>query len=222
MNSEIREKDEDLLIRLDEQQKQKRDASPLDGLVYVTGSSELAMIIFCAWLAIMFDMLPVIAIGVISRREGADKSNDDEQNQDNGNDDDINYAPQGIDDHTYAMDHENTVDEIVTDSAVVDESVVIDNDLNNRDKNASECLIKCEDNNNELLLSQDEVVTEIRYGRVKPNYKHVQKITGWSQWKAQEFFKHCQEIGILEKHGRSFKVVNNLTVIGHSKKAVNL
>lgn len=222
MNSEIREKDEDLLIRLDEQQKQKRDASPLDGLVYVTGSSELAMIIFCAWLAIMFDMLPVIAIGVISRREEADKSNDDEQNQDNGNDDDIHYAPQGIDDHTYAMDHENTVDEIATESVLVDDNSVIDNDLNNSDKNASECLIDCEDNNNDLLLSQDEVVTEIRHGRVKPNYKHVQKITGWSQWKAQEFFKHCQEIGILEKHGRSFKVVNNLTVIGHSKKAVNL
>lgn len=222
MNSETREKDEHLLIKLDEQQEQKRDASPLDGLVYVTGSSELAMILFCAWLAIMFDMLPVIAIGVISRKEEGDKSNDDVQEQGQDHDEDIDHEAQAIDDHAYAPGQETSGSEVVTDSIMVKGNVGIDDDINSSHENPSACLTECEESNDDLLLSQDEVVTEIRHGRVKPNYKHVQQITGWSQWKAQEFFKHCQEIGVLEKHGRSFKVVNNLTVIGQSKKAVNL
>ena len=235
MNDSSRDKDERLLKRLEEHHSNNLEASPLDGLVRVTGDNELTTVIFCVWLAIMFDMLPVIAIGVISQRRtvasSVEKDKADttahheivEVSQDRG---DVDMATGSFlkEQSEYLEQVENTVAEGKPDEkpkvTVEPENTETEKQVEPVTTNHSETTATTEAAE-EREVSYDDVVSELKHGRLKPNYKAVQQYTGWSQWKAQEFFKHCQDIGVLEKEGRTFKVVNNLAVISQVKKAVN-
>ncbi|MFC1353961.1 MAG: hypothetical protein G8D89_16410 [gamma proteobacterium symbiont of Clathrolucina costata] len=199
-NDESRDKDERLLDRLSEHKEETAQASPLDGLVRVTGDSELTTIIFCAWLAIMFDILPVIAISVMShRREGQI----------------VVEVPHAEKPATVATKVKATVSSaVVQNENSIEETILEKADTSNK-INRSDDTVSAE----LPEMTYDQVISSLKTEAVEPNYKAVRELTGWSQWKAQEFFKHCQEQNILEKEGRTFKLITNVMPIGGVKKA---
>lgn len=227
-NDESREKDVELLEKLEQSETQARKANPLDGLVKVTGDNHLTTVAFCGWLAVMFDILPVIAIGVISRKIKSDEPVGgaveeiavvgashvkSEPNRVSENESILRTKALEQQDHTAASKssvHPAPIE--TTEGQVEDEG---DKSLAEVENKKSE---GCEDKNE---ASSDEIEQRIKQGTLEPNYKAVQAESGWSQWKTQEFFKHCQEIGVLEKDGRTFKVVNRLAVVSDLKKVVN-
>lgn len=48
-------------------------ASPLDGLVRVVGNDSIVSTLFCAWLAITFDLLPILGISLLGRLAMSDQ-----------------------------------------------------------------------------------------------------------------------------------------------------
>lgn len=66
-NDLARERDEKLLDKLATAEEKSARTSPLDGLIKLTGGAKWVTVVFCLWLAVMFDILPVIAISVVSR-----------------------------------------------------------------------------------------------------------------------------------------------------------
>lgn len=234
MNDSSRDKDEKLLEKLEEQVSNNHEASPLDGLVRVTGNSELATVLFCIWLAIMFDMLPVIAIGVISQSRSVKPRVEIDIADTTPLHEPVNISKNrgymNIDTEcalNAQSEHPDQVGHSVDERKPEDQSKVIDKPKNNVFENKLKPVTTkhCETTENPASVVQeftyDEVISELKYGRLKSNYKAVQQYTGWSQWKTQEFFKYCQEIDVLVKEGRTFKVVNNLALLSHVKKVVN-
>lgn len=47
--------------------QKEKPASPLDGLIRIVGHQSLVPKIYCAWLAITFDLLPILGISLLSR-----------------------------------------------------------------------------------------------------------------------------------------------------------
>lgn len=65
VNESLREKQLNELSNLSTTAVNK--ASPLDGLVRVVGSDSMVSTLFCAWLAITFDLLPILGISLLGR-----------------------------------------------------------------------------------------------------------------------------------------------------------
>lgn len=225
-NDASREKDVELLEKLEQSETQTRKANPLDGLVKVTGDNHLTTVAFCGWLAVMFDILPVIAIGVISRRKESEKPADvvveditvivanqaqSEPNSVIEKESTLQTKTVEQTHHTAASQYSVPPAQIETTEGQVEDETLGDAALNETPEGSEDL--------NEVL--GEEIAQRIKQGTLEPNYKAVQAETGWSQWKAQEFFKHCQEIGLLEKEGRTFKVVNRLAVVSDIKKVAN-
>jgi len=197
LNDVSRDKDERLLGKLEQHKEENKTASPLDGLVKVTGDSELTTIIFCAWLAIMFDILPVIAISVFSRRkEEATRPALVIQQQ----------KKQMVEREEHLI-HEDSV------SSNSEYQYEVPEQPTYPQKDSSE--------SSDKNVVYEEVIVKMRKNDIKPNYKSVREYTGWTQWKAQEFFKYCQESGILEKQGRRFRVINNISTIENIRQLAN-
>jgi hypothetical protein len=66
-NEELRKRQLEELSQLQEVSGIGATASPLDGLVRVVGDSRSVSALFCAWLAITFDLLPILGISLIGR-----------------------------------------------------------------------------------------------------------------------------------------------------------
>lgn len=234
LNQKAREKDENLLARIESEMKGKSEVTPLNGLVQVVGSSEFAIAIFCAWLALLFDLLPVRAIAALTRGQ--------------------QESEQGLDIHAKQISSPmvaETVKEIVQPKAVEaskaecslyeertvqmavgddSEDTLPKTDMSsgispslNEDASIDAKSQKESENpssrSNVLEVAEDELIAEIRYGRLEPSYKEVRERTGWKQWKTQTFFQKCQQDGIIEKKGRGFALVNNVKLLKKSVSA---
>lgn len=64
-NEALRQRQLEELDRLADEETPR--ASPLDGLIRVAGKEGLVSALFCAWLAITFDLLPILGISLLSR-----------------------------------------------------------------------------------------------------------------------------------------------------------
>lgn len=251
-NEAARDKDEKLIEKLESSATASGHVTPLDGLVRVTGNSELVTIVFCAWLAVLFDILPVIAIAVITRRRAI--------NHDMEKDVEIpkTAAPIEIGDHINNViaplivveTMENTSQpasaqnqpqqavspvhlEVKSTIETYQEGAVqppapeteILKPIEATEEDKIQVFTKTRDGSSLDVQSSnksyEDIIVLLRNGTLKPNYKSVQEYTSWSQWKSQEFFKDCQEKGILEKDGRSFKILTNVAMLDSVKNVVN-
>lgn len=257
-NEAARDKDEKLIEKLDEVSARTQGVTPLDGLVRVTGNSEVTTIAFCVWLAVLFDTLPVIAIAVITRRKaiyhepvesllGAQSTSNEHFSNVFApvimveTSESVSQAVQASepeksdlttrvnDDSTQSYERittEEPCSEVVPSfvhSPRIDVVSLPTRDVIVKSDEISQ--IPIQDDLSTVVktieLSYNEVVLMMQSGTLKPNYKSVQEITGWSQWKAQDFFKNCQENGILEKEGRTFKLLNSAEQFEPMQAAVN-
>jgi len=209
-NDVSRDKDEQLLSKLNQHKAENANASPLDGLVKVTGDSEITIIIFCAWLAIMFDILPVIAISVISHRR------EDSFTQKTLA---VNYQEEILQ-VPAAEANTNHKSGISAEPGAEDELEEIQETIQQNNTDMVEASTNnTEKPNKEVTFS--DVIAELIKGELEPKYKAIREYTGWKQWRAQEFFKHCQENNILEKDGRTFKIITNVMAIESVRKVAN-
>lgn len=233
LNQKAREKDENLLARIDSEMKGKSEVTPLNGLVQVVGSSELAIAIFCAWLALLFDLLPVRAIAALTRGQKdiehgheihAEKISspmvaESVQEMFQPKAVEVSKAKCNLSEERTAQDSNSDDDEdaslkisVSSDSCP---SLAEDAPANVKNQKDSE---KPATESNSLEVSEDEVLAEIRHGSLDPSYKEVMERTGWKQWKTQTFFQKCQKDGFIGKQGRGFALVNNVEQL---KKTVN-
>lgn len=182
------------------------EASPLDGLVKVTGDAAQTTILFCAWLAILFDLLPVVAISVLSKTFKSSKS-------------------------IKSLDVDIEITETVhlkTQENKVEQTVVTDAEEKSAVQSVGSTILEKTDNEplpHEMKMiskekkttvrdgddSYNDVVLKLRKGAFEPNYTAYQEYTGRSKWQAQSFFKQAQENGHIRKSGRAFEVVSPLT-----------
>lgn len=233
LNQKAREKDENLLARIDSEIKGKSEVTPLNGLVQVVGSSELAIAIFCAWLALLFDLLPVRAIAALTRDQKESKRELEIHNE--------QISALMVAESVKEMVEPKAVEAKKADSTISEEQTVNLSDSDDKEDawpatsvNSRSCPSPTEDasenvktqkdsdkpatESNSLEVSEDEVLAEIRRGSLEPSYKEVMERTGWKQWKTQTFFQKCQQDGFIEKQGRGFALVNNVEQL---KKTVN-
>jgi hypothetical protein len=223
-NQASREKDLQLLMEMEEKQQQHlTSATPLDGLVEVTGSSVVATTIFCVWLAIMFDMLPLVAIATLSKREQHIKNKD----ADNSAPLPLVTSPPIDRDEVEATSpmeqtppqHLPSFEAAITPQPTISSPPAINSQPTiTPQPTEAEHPVAPEQNEYEQTaaipaFSYEQVATELRLGNLQPNYKAVTDYAGWSKWKTQEFFKYCRLHGIVEKRGRGFKLTNKLAVV---------
>ena len=232
LNDLLRDKDEKLIEKLEIQWSTASKASPLDGLVEITGDSELTTILFCVWLSIMFDMLPIISISVLSTGIKEKKHSD------------VVHEEFKVVKEDEATSMQSTVCSVETLIDSKERTILIDSEASIKKKvtKITSPEIDENENNSEIVQSEktevssaqvkkkshiggevtyEEILRELKSGQLDTNYKSVRERTGWSQWNAQEFFKNCQEQGVIEKEGRSFKVVLNCSILGQVEKSVN-
>lgn len=259
-NEQARANDEKLIEKLDSHGLTSNRVTPLDGLVRITGDSELTTVAFCAWLAVLFDILPVIAIAIITRRGALKRQSEDVRALGPTESvDPINnlYGPvviveavENVVNAAPAAPTELSERDIVSYAGDEGIGLELESDLERESNECSQgahlneashylCPSKrpfveaqniyfnavsqstAPEEGSGASIAHEEVIVLLRNGTLKPNYKSVQEYTGWSQWKSQEFFKDCQEKGILQKEGRSFRILTNVTLLEPGKNVVN-
>lgn len=207
-NERAMQRDMKLLDKIDDPEPSSK-ASPLDGLVKVTGDASLTTIIFCAWLAVLFDLLPVVAISVLSNSKKRKDMNeslelDVELTETVHTDLKNNTVDTEIAVHAQArIEHEEKPQE---QKQVQPEQ--IDDSQSADKKSAAKITNKAAKQSDE---DYEETILKLRQGLFEATYTGYSEFTGRSKWQAQNFFKRAQEDGYVKKSGRAFEVVNPLT-----------
>ncbi|MBT3205228.1 MAG: hypothetical protein HOM14_03800 [Gammaproteobacteria bacterium] len=210
LNNKSRDKDEQLLSKLDKEQENKRAASPLDGLVKVTGDSELTTIIFCVWLAIMFDMLPVVSIGVFSRKKEEDRYVIAHHGETLADMEAVEHKPVI---KQRKEKPEWTPREQPVKNPLPEKKKVSSNKDNHapataRSTSAPKGYVKKHNN-----LDDSLIINEIMNGNIRPTYKDIMEFTGWTKHKTAPFINRCLDQGVLQKKGNKFILVENVTYL---------
>lgn len=78
-NNNARNRDERLLESLSGEGREAPSGSPLSGLISITGDGAMTIILFCAWVSLMFDLLPVVALYLISGQHRPSKISHQQQ-----------------------------------------------------------------------------------------------------------------------------------------------
>ncbi|BFM18831.1 hypothetical protein R50073_50140 (plasmid) [Maricurvus nonylphenolicus] len=207
-NERAMERDMQLLEKIDDPEPSSK-ASPLDGLVKVTGDASMTTILFCAWLAVLFDLLPVVAISVLSnstRRKLIDESlgMDVEVTETVHTDLKNNTVDTEIAVHAQAqIQHEEQTQEL--DQVHVEQ---VEPTQSIEDKPAVKSQNKAAKQSDG---DYEETILKLRQGMFEATYTGYSEFTGRSKWQAQNFFKRAQEDGYVKKSGRAFEVVDPLT-----------
>lgn len=187
MNDKTRLKDEALLNKLDETQANKRPASPLDGLVKITGNSELTTVAFCVWLAIMFDLLPVVSIGVFSRKKKTEVSLVKA----------IKTKPK------------DKIQENKTDVYPFLDSTIKDLDDDSNDKKLSLDTDNVRHIKQSYSTEERMVMNEINEERLDVNAVAIMKRTNWKKSKAYDLLNYCGAEGICLKDDKGHWMLND-------------
>ena len=199
-NERARAQDVDLLDRLDEQTVQDK-ASPLDGLVKVTGDQALTTVLFCAWLAVLFDLLPVIAIAVISANHPVRARPTPAPVQSMPIELDAAASQQDPLEAIAATPQTPAFIEEPLPEAALHSPIIEDAPVTAAPKKAS---------SSRTVAGEGDFfswVTQLQGGSFEPTYGAFQQHTGLSKWQAQNFFKQCLAQGIVAKEGRRIKVL---------------
>lgn len=207
-NERAMERDMQLLDKIDDPRPSSK-ASPLDGLVKVTGDASLTTILFCAWLAVLFDLLPVVAISVLSKSSKRKLINElidlDVQITETEHTDLLNNTVETeIDVHAQAhIEHEKNPEELEQ-----DKTDQIELNQSAEKKRVAKTQTKAAKQSDG---DYEETTLKLRQGLFEATYTGYCEFTGRSKWQAQNFFKRAQEDGYVKKSGRAFEVVDPLT-----------
>tara|TARA_B100000446_G_scaffold184352_1_gene206146 strand:- start:26903 stop:28027 length:1125 start_codon:yes stop_codon:yes gene_type:complete len=207
-NERAMERDMQLLEKIEDPEPSSK-ASPLDGLVKVTGDASMTTILFCAWLAVLFDLLPVVAISVLSnstRRKIIDESIDLDVEYTETAHTDLkkNTIDTEIAVHAQAhIQHEEIAQEL--DQVQTEQ---IEQSQSEEKKPVAKSQNKAAKQSDE---DYEETILKLRQGLFEATYTGYSEFTGRSKWQAQNFFKRAQEDGYVKKSGRAFEVVDPLT-----------
>lgn len=201
-----------LLDKLEETQSSVK-TSPLDGLISVTGNSDLTKIVFCAWLSILFDILPVFAIATLSRTKHKITAS---SNSNHIAHPDIKPSTvQNTSTSSPLIDRpippvesfKPLVEEIPAQSKkVTPQSTAV-----LKEHEEVECRVEAQDRipteaDSELY---EQLFVKIRAGNIAPEYSAIMDATGWSRWQTQVFFNEAKKRDIVEKKGK-FLVVKEI------------
>lgn len=207
-NERAMERDMQLLDKIEDPEPSSK-ASPLDGLVKVTGDASMTTVLFCAWLAVLFDLLPVVAISVLSkssRRKLIDESIDLDVEATETAHTDLknNTVDTEISVHAQAhIEHEEKPQEL--DKLQTEQ---IEQSQSAEKKPVAKAQNKAAKQSDE---DYEETILKLRQGLFETTYTGYSEFTGRSKWQAQNFFKRAQEDGYVKKSGRAFEVVDPLT-----------
>lgn len=194
LNDQARAKDEALLERLEGQQTQAGRATPLDGLVNVTGDSRLTTIIFCAWLALMFDLLPVIAIASLSRQNKV-----------------TNLPETSSSVLTEQFTQIDTLDPIDVPVQPQEPEVTVKAKAGHAPKPND--IVEPASPDSEDLDFERVAMMEIANENLKPSCRAVQERYGWGRKRASNVLNRCVDEGLLYREGNRYKRVSNITPI---------
>jgi hypothetical protein len=169
----------------------------------------MTTVLFCAWLAVLFDLLPVVAISVLSkssRRKLIDESIDLDVEvteivhtdlKNNTVDTEIAVHAQALTQHE---EQPQELDKVQVEQTESSQSV--------EKKPAAKAQTKAAKKSDG---DYEETILKLRQGLFEATYTGYGEFTGRSKWQAQNFFKRAQEDGYVKKSGRAFEVVDPLT-----------
>ncbi len=207
-NERAMERDMQLLDKIDDPDSLSK-ASPLDGLVKVTGGASMTTILFCAWLAVLFDLLPVVAISILSnstKRKLIDDSMDLDVEVTEVLHTDLKNNTVDTEIAVHAQPHiENEqklqeLDQVQTQQVEPRKTAEKRPSINLQNKASKQS-----------DRDYGETILKLRQGLFEATYIGYSEVTGRSKWQAQNFFKRAQEDGYVKKSGRAFEVVDPLT-----------
>jgi hypothetical protein len=195
LNQKAREQDKDLLTKwLDA--PASTTATPLGGLLAFTSESDNLNTAFCIWVSLLLDLLPLFAISTLTKATQATTISSSET--------------------TALATHEKMSAPRAEDSPSNELTLAVKTPTATRNNPTSSELPS-----EPSAVEEDDIVHQIRTGQLEPNYKAVRTVTGWTQWRAQEFFKKLQSCGVLQKDGRSFRITSNIAVLEPKKPVSN-
>ena len=220
-NERALSRDVQLLDRLDNQDS-KGKATPLDGLVKITRDKEQTTILFCAWLAVLFDLLPVVAISVLSSNRAVNRlTRPDIKSR-------REQPVERPNEAVSAFQGESLVEPEVCESLKVDKPQALASKpkkeipekkpVSKRTKNNSKSLgsqpkKKVESGKDKPQEDYDSLVLNLRQSSFEASYSSFMAHTGKSKWQAQKFFERCLNDGHVMKEGRVIKVVSPLSKV---------
>lgn len=224
-NERALERDMAMLERLDAQGAAEQ-ASPLDGLVKVTGDAALTTILFCAWLAVLFDLLPVVAITFLTGKE--DKSDLSEQVF-------VDIESTELRSKGSIKEKDPEIQKSVKAGLEENETLLVDETskskvTHNRQKTEAkqieqvELVQKVAPNKVAVDESYEHLLLKLRQRAFEPSYAAFMTNTGLTKWKAQKFFERCAEDGHVKRNGRSFEVVepiSNIALLDNARIAAH-
>lgn len=196
LNQSAIQKDREMLDRLESKRTSNLGTTPLDGLVRITGDSELTMVAFCAWLSLMLELLPVISIAIWSKASQPSVAATARLAES------PNVGPQIEDSEPKDVRPGGQIETEVPEMGplISDHQELALDPVSKASSDAS----RPDDERN---ISLDQIAELLITNKLEPNYKAMRDLTGWSQWESQEAFKTLKAKGVVEKVGRSFRVV---------------
>lgn len=230
VSSRSAQQDLQLLDKLDDQSTKVEEVTPLSGLIRVTGNSTYATNLLCIWLALLFDLLPVLAISILFKETKginsvpspieADGNNgwadfvdhsitiqphvDVEPETDQASVSTMPSSPKVIVD---VVDENPIVESaIVTQSQVVlttcgNDEVPRFDDFSQNDSGA----VETNKYNDEAVLvpwPRDYLESQILSGNLELSYEKLISVTGWSRYNLQQLMDKLKGDGKVVKVGR--------------------
>jgi len=200
-----------LLDKLEETQSSVK-TSPLDGLISVTGNSDLTKIVFCAWLSILFDILPVFAIATLSRKKDkASASNKIEDATHKEIQSTVHLTSTRSPLTTRDVPREESQRLLLDEQPTKVKKVMPHSSTELKEPVEAEPRLEPQDPTHTEADSDlyEELFSKIRSGIIVPEYSAIMDATGWTRWQTQVFFNEAKKRDIVEKKGK-FLVVKEM------------
>jgi len=239
-NLETRAMDEKLLNKMSHDQSAKA-TTPLDGLIMLTGDSSKAIILFCVWLAVLFDLLPIMAVNSLLTDTKVRKDSDfskklsgQEKNQPLKIDTSkvfsgemaVNRPSNGN-----AQSVENNTDNEIKNSAKENESshsgieavhvpvnIKQNSDPHSNVKQLHSSTNAQKDKSSVIQLSDEKVTQALLNGEIEPKYRAVYAYANWKQTRTKRFFDNAVETGLLTKKGARFSLTRPVSLCDADRK----
>ncbi|RYY74424.1 MAG: hypothetical protein EOO52_12735 [Gammaproteobacteria bacterium] len=204
-SNEAKALDAELLKQLAPVNEKENRSSPLDGLILLIGDKDTTIKMFCIWLAVLFDFLPVVALMMLGNEKRLQASVvvptahefDGLLERDPANHCNADVAPDNAD--------HPLIEEINT------ENVYAENVYPFFQKPPLET---CQEPQVEspalstVKIDYNTIILAIVDKQIAPSYKEVQSFANFTQWEAQKFFKWAVTEGkITRMKANKFQVV---------------
>ncbi len=184
--------------------------SSVEGLVDLARYSTLAMILICAWLAILFDALPVVGISKLTHQFAGSEANADTQEPQSELPQTQQEQPvakaQCTSPETSALEPKAEVAKELAPAKIAAPHLVksLPPKPNVVDDRSESTVVPTLPS-----LNFGDVSKQIASKELKPTKKSVGEFTGWDRQKIGDYFAFAIASGIVQSSGNSYRLVNN-------------